>query len=144
MDPNGKYFKYPRPDLSISKKERKRLEKTGHCQVTFPESCAYNGGIILTPDGKMDINCKNPKSKWYNGYKVPSPRVPKGYELVSIGVGSDLNCNPPYATMVLRKVEKKPKTKKTPLWVPLSSIKGVLEEIGAEENTRITKAETDF
>ena len=106
MDPNGKYFKYPRTGLSISKKEQKRLEKFGHCEVTFPVSIAYNGGIILTPDGKMDFNCKNPKSKWYNGYKVPSPKVPKGYELVNIGVGCQLNAHPPYATMVLRKKVK--------------------------------------
>jgi hypothetical protein len=150
MDPNGKYFKYPRPELSISKTEQKRLAKTGHCQVTFPVSYAYNGGIILTPDGKIDINCKNPKSKWYNGYKVPSPKIPKGYELVGIGVGCQLNAHPPYATEVLRKKvgKKTPKTPKTtkvpktPLWVPLSGIDGVSEEIVAEENTRITKAET--
>ena len=109
MNPNGKYFKYPRPCLTISRKERKRLDKFGHCLVTFPASIEYNGGIILTPDGKMDINCRHPKSKWYNGIKVPSPYVPKGYELKPYSCGLFLNACPPHATMILAKKEKKGK-----------------------------------
>ena len=103
MNPNGKYFKYPRSGLFMDKKQKRRFAKTGSCEVTFPVSIEYNGGIILTPDGKMDINCRNTKSKWYNGFKVPKPLVPKGYELISIGVGLNLNSYPPYATNVLRK-----------------------------------------
>lgn len=98
-----KMFKYPRPGLCMSKKEQRRFDKTGVAEVTYPVSCRYNGGIILTPKGQMDINCRDPKSKWYEGFTVPSPIVPKGCELVSIGVGLQLNAHPPYATMVLRK-----------------------------------------
>ena len=108
MNPNGKYFKYPRPCISISKKEKKRLAKFGHCLVTCPASIEYNGGIILTPDGKMDLNCRNPKSKWYNGFKVPSPSVPRGYELHSYSCELFLNATPPLATMYLVKKGKNP------------------------------------
>lgn len=69
-------FQYPKPCLSISKKEQRRFNKTGTCEVTYPVSVCYNGGIILCPDGKMDFHDTNPKSKWYQGYSVPSPSIP--------------------------------------------------------------------
>lgn len=58
--------------------------------VTFPVSCSYNGGTII-------------KGKWYQGYLVPPPIIPDGFELVSIGCGLQLNACPPYATQLLRK-----------------------------------------
>lgn len=59
-------------------------------EVVFPTSYRYNGGIAV--DGK-----------WYDGFEVPSPDVPNGYELISLGVGLQLNEKPPYCTMLLRK-----------------------------------------
>ena len=59
--------------------------------VTYPVSYRYNGGIII--DGK-----------WYEGYTVPRPKVPKGFELVSIGCGLQLNAHPPYATSYLKPI----------------------------------------
>ena len=99
-----KLFKFRRrPDFLMTKKQQKRFDKTGMAEVTYPVSCRYNGGIILSPDGKMDFGCKNPKSKWYAGFEVPKPKVPKGYHLESIGVGLELNATPPRATMLLIK-----------------------------------------
>jgi hypothetical protein len=106
----GKLFKYPRPDLSIdklSRSQQKALEKHGKVEVCYPVSCRYNGGTTLTPKGIFDPDCRNPKTKWYAGYEVPAPKVPKGYELTSIHCGLQYNCHPPYATMVLRKKEVK-------------------------------------
>lgn len=56
--------------------------------VKYPVSYTYNGGCII-------------KGKWYKGVKVPNPKVPKGFKLVGIGIGSQLNAFPPYATMYL-------------------------------------------
>ena len=97
-------FKCPRAELHISNKEQKKLEKTGHCEVTYPVSIRYNGGMTLNEKGEMLYSAKQKgQFKWYEGYSVPRPKVLKGYELVNIGVGYQLNAHPPYATMVLRK-----------------------------------------
>jgi hypothetical protein len=68
----------------------KKTHKDG-CEVTFPVSYEYNGGIVI-------------KGKWYKGYEVPPPTIPKGYKLESIAVGLQLNSRPPYATMALTKI----------------------------------------
>jgi len=102
MNPIGKFFVCRQPDLHISKRQQKRLEKTGSCEVTYPVSYKYNGGIILTPEGKFDMLCKNPKSQWYDGFKIPKPIVPEGFELRCIGVGLIMSY-PPYATSLLVK-----------------------------------------
>ena len=60
--------------------------------VTYPVSYRYNGGIIV--DGKH-----------YSGFDVVAPTVPEGYKLVNIGVGLQLNAQPPYATRLLKKVQ---------------------------------------
>ncbi len=60
--------------------------------VTYPVSYQYNGRIVL--DGK-----------WYAGYEVPDPIVPKGFELVGIGCGLELNAHPPLATRYLKPIE---------------------------------------
>jgi len=60
--------------------------------VKIHHSINYNGGTVV--DGK-----------WYAGYEVDRPIVPKGYELFSIGEGSQLNAHPPYTMMILRKVK---------------------------------------
>lgn len=93
------YFICPQPDLrgQESKIKGKRTSR----EVTFPVSYRYNGGIVLTPKGRMSFD--DPDAKWYAGFTVPEPIVPEGYELVSIGVGLQLNARPPYATMLLRK-----------------------------------------
>lgn len=57
-------------------------------EVKYPVSYNYNGGIIIN-------------GKWYDGYIVGQPLVPKGLELQSIGVGLMLNAMPPLATAVL-------------------------------------------
>ena len=61
--------------------------------VEYPVSCTYNGGISIGDE-------------WYEGYEVPSPVVPDGYELVDIAVGLQLNACPPMATMYLKPIEK--------------------------------------
>ncbi len=83
----------PQPDLRGQ--ENKRGNKrwgTGRL-VTFPVSYHYNGGVSLE-DG------------WYPGFSVPDPIVPKGYELVGIGIGLQLNAHPPYATKLLRPIRQ--------------------------------------
>ncbi len=67
--------------------------------VTYPVSYRYNGGIIV--DGK-----------WYEGFKVVKPKVPKGYKLTSIFCGLQLNARPPYATAYLEPLDGKKKLKK--------------------------------
>lgn len=76
-------YLWPQPDLTSKAKPGKSVT------VTFPVSITYNGGTVI--DGK-----------WYLGYEVPTPVVPKGYKLVSMGMGLELNAHPPYATMLLR------------------------------------------
>lgn len=57
--------------------------------VYFPISYQYNGGIII--DGIH-----------YDGVDVPDPILPHGYTLKGIGIGWNLNCVPPRATMYLK------------------------------------------
>ena len=56
--------------------------------VHYPISQTYNGGIVID-------------NKWYKGFKVAKPKVPRGFKLVGIGIGSQLNARPPMATMYL-------------------------------------------
>jgi len=77
------YKTMPKPKLSIGEKWCSSF------LVTFPVSQTYNGGIVID-------------DKWYKGYQVPRPKVPKGFKLVSIGCGLQLNARPPYATYYLK------------------------------------------
>ena len=78
-----KLYKCPRPTLTMGEKWcDSRL-------VTYPVSYEYNGGIVLDDE-------------WYDGFEVPSPIVPAGFELVGIGIGLQLNAQPPYATAYLK------------------------------------------
>ncbi len=70
---------------------KRGLEKWGNGKiVTYPVSYRYNGGTIV--DGE-----------WYDGYEVPPPVIPDGYELIGIGIGLQLNAHPPYASMLMKK-----------------------------------------
>lgn len=69
-------------DLTTKAKPGRKVE------VTYAVSYDYNGGTVI--DGK-----------WYVGYEVDPPIVPKGYVLKSLGVGLECNCRPPRATAVL-------------------------------------------
>lgn len=83
-----KLKKYPRSVIT----EKTKGEKWGKGKlVTFSVSQVYNGGITI--DGE-----------WYNGVSVPPPKIPKGYKLIGIGIGYQLNCVPPYATQLLQKI----------------------------------------
>lgn len=62
-------------------------------KVKFPVSYRYNGGTIV--DGK-----------WHEGFEVGDPVVPDGYELISLGIGLELNSKPPVCTMYLQKSKK--------------------------------------
>ena len=66
--------------------------------VTYPVSIRYNGGTVI--DGE-----------WYEGFKVAKPKVPKGFKLVGIGCGLQLNAKPPYATSYLQPLNGKKVTK---------------------------------
>jgi len=57
--------------------------------VIYPVSVTYNGGTTI--DGE-----------WYSGYEVPEPKVPQGFELVSLWVGLQNSAHPPYATNMLK------------------------------------------
>jgi hypothetical protein len=85
-----KLFNYPAPIIKAPKK----IPKLGK-RVTFPVSYRYNGGTFV--DGE-----------WYDGFFVPPPVVPDGYELVGMGCGLQMNCRPPYVTLLL--VQTKPTT----------------------------------
>ena len=74
------YYKVPAPIIKTNK---------GNHEVTFPVSYNYNGGIVI-------------KGKWYKGYKVPAPIVPKGMVLKGMGIGLNLNYSPPLTTMYLQ------------------------------------------
>ena len=81
----------------IAKKDVKLTVSERWCNsflVTFPVSVTYNGGIVI--DGKH-----------YEGYRVPSPKVPKGFKLVGIGVGSQLNARPSHATRYLKPIKER-------------------------------------
>jgi len=75
-------FEIPAPDLSSK-------AKPFPVKVKYPVSYYYNGGTIID-------------HKWYSGYVVEAPFVPDTHELVSMGIGLQLNAHPPYATMLLR------------------------------------------
>jgi len=81
------FFEVEQPDLR---------RYNGECEVTFPVSYTYNGGIII--DGK-----------WYKGFRVPYPKLREGFTLKTLGVGLDLNQKPPRATMLLTKAGKEDK-----------------------------------
>ena len=66
--------------------------------VIYPVSYRYNGGIVVG-------------NKWYEGFKVTSPKVPKGYKLTSIACGLQLNARPPCATSYLEPLDGKSKSK---------------------------------
>ena len=82
------YKRMPRPTMTIGERWCNSF------LVHYPVSVSYNGGITI--DGK-----------WYEGFKVPSPKVPKGFKLVGIGCGHQLNARPPYATMYLEPKDDK-------------------------------------
>lgn len=63
--------------------------------VTFAVSYRYNGGIVIN-------------EKFYEGFTVPAPRVPKGYVLTGIGCGLQLNARPPFATQMISRKDGKP------------------------------------
>ena len=85
-----KPFKCKQPVINP---KQKGLEKWGDGKlVTFPVSETYNGGIVID-------------NEWYSGYDVPAPKIPKGYELIGIGIGNQLNARPPYATRLLKKIK---------------------------------------
>lgn len=67
--------------------------------VTYPVSIRYNGGMVED-------------DKWYEGYKVPKPKVPEGFKLVGIGCGLQLNCHPPYTTAYLKPIDEDRKVTK--------------------------------
>jgi hypothetical protein len=81
---------FPQPEPVPASRKDKRLANQGKAhQVVFPVSYSYNGGMEY-------------KGQWYKGFKVPRPKVPKGWELIDIGVGLQLNARPPFSTMALR------------------------------------------
>lgn len=69
------------------------------CLVTYPVSYRYNGGIVIN-------------GKWYEGFEVVKPKVPKGFKLYNIGCGLQLNARPPYATSYLEPLDGKKYTRK--------------------------------
>lgn len=87
------YKKLDKPKLHIGERWCKSF------LVTYPVSYRYNGGTIV--DGE-----------WYEGYEVPPPDVPKGFSLVGIGCGLQLNAHPPYATAYLKPDEDRKILKK--------------------------------
>lgn len=76
----------PKPILRHHKKHGKGV------LVTYPVSYVYNGSFEYDGD-------------WYQGFEVPKPDVPEGYELMGIGILLELNCMPPIATELLIKKE---------------------------------------
>lgn len=95
--------KMPRATLTIAEKWCNSF------LVIFPVSYKYNGGIVV--DGKL-----------YNGYNVPSPKVPKGFKLTSIGCGLQLNAKPPYATQYLKPLDENRVVKKSELKAILAAM----------------------
>lgn len=92
-----KYYHIKASEVKLTYKEK----WCDSCLVTFPVSYEYNGGIVLDKDGCMTFD----EGTWYKGYKVPSPKVPKGFKLRSIACGLQLNAHPPYATMYLEPLD---------------------------------------
>jgi hypothetical protein len=92
MNKKMSFFKMPQPDLIPETTKDKRLASNGKTHnVTYPVSYRYNGGIIIG-------------DKWFNGYKIPQPKIPKGWKLVNIGCGLQLNSRPPFAINVLQPI----------------------------------------
>lgn len=81
-----KLFKSPPTDLRCYQPKERQ-------EVTYAVSYTYNGGIVID-------------DKWYEGYEVPAPYILPGFGIVGIGVGLQLNARPPYATGVLKPVDK--------------------------------------
>ena len=67
--------------------------------VTYPISIRYNGGTTI--DGK-----------WFQGYIVPKPKIPKGFKVHNIGCSLNLNAHPPYATVYLYPADERRISKK--------------------------------
>jgi hypothetical protein len=84
-------FKCDQPVITLTKSQQKKFEQGKSVEVTFPVSYQYNGGIHIGDE-------------FFKGYSVPPPVIPKGWKLVNIGVGLQMNARPPWATMVLSKI----------------------------------------
>jgi hypothetical protein len=81
----SKLYKCPPTDLRGFRDDRQ--------EVMYAVSYTYNGGITIGDE-------------WYDGYEVPPPLINPGYKLVGIGVGLQLNAQPPLATAVLRRINE--------------------------------------
>jgi hypothetical protein len=88
------WIMWPSADLKPATRadKRKMLKGRPH-EVTYLVGYEYNGGTTFG-------------DRWARGYKVPPPVVPKGWRLVNIGVGLQLNCHPPYATVACVPIEE--------------------------------------
>lgn len=84
-------FKCKRPVIKLTKAQQKRFDQGKSVEVTFPVSYQYNGGTFIGDE-------------FYKGYSVPPPIIPKGWKLVDIGVGLQMNARPPWCTKVLTKI----------------------------------------
>lgn len=69
------------------------------CLVKYPVSYKYNGGVVYN-------------DRWYEGFKVSAPKVPKGFKLVGMGIGLELNARPPLATAYLQALDGRKRTPK--------------------------------
>lgn len=110
--PCGEWLELPEAPLTLSRKGA----VGDSYEVIFPVSTEYNGGVCY-------------EGKWYRGFRVPKPELPEGYELISMGVGHQMNSRPPYATMLLRR--KKDET---------CDIDNRREQPAGESRVRVTKA----
>lgn len=86
------FKRVPRPMLHVTEKW------CNSYLVTYSVSYRYNGGITIG-------------NKWYEGYKVPPPKVPKGFKLTGIACGLQLNARPPYATAYIEAIDGRKVTK---------------------------------
>lgn len=78
----------------------KRLKKWGKGKLYPVEvSRRYNGGIV--------VEDMNGKPRWVEGFKVGKPKVPRGWELVSIHCGAWEMAKPPVLDMLLKRKERK-------------------------------------
>lgn len=84
-------FVCPKAEFTFGPGQRRKFNNGKACEVTFPVSQAYNGGIIWN-------------GEWYQGLEVPRPDVPAGWRIHNIGVGLQMNARPPYATVVLEPI----------------------------------------
>ena len=86
MKPNAKLYQIEECSLSLGER---------WCDswlVNYPATYQYNGGITVDEE-------------WYDGYEVPPPKTPEGFELVGIGCGYQLNAHPPLATAYLKPLD---------------------------------------